>query len=242
MWTVIQTGLLYDWILNSTLQNVVSANSAIQFDYIGFFQENALVDRWFGEKTKPSHILLDERRHTLSQVTNLRVRMLGIWNVNLETIPKDFRGRKYNFQNDMHQLENLRLATTFISTESAYVLRVREDVGWYSPFILPKNPIQITFKKCGESVFRRVTHHPPLTDKMWYGPREAVSKMHTMYLDAFMHERVASTEWALTFATRNLPTTQTHIGASDARIRADGTLCWKRIYACGANMSQKMFC
>lgn len=234
MWTIIQSGLLYDWILNSTLTNVVAANPGIQFDYIGLFQERALGNRWLGEKTKPSQILLDERRRHLSLAANLRVRMLGIWNTQLYPMPHDFKGRRYNFQNDVHQLDVLLRATTFVSHESAYVLRVREDVGWYAPFIIPKAPVQITFKNCFE--FKGVN------DKMWYGPREAVLMMHTTYWNTFMHSRAANTEAALKLTIRNFSTTRTDIGASDARVKEDGSLCWKQMYACGRNVPQEMFC
>ena len=78
---------------------------------------------------------------------------------------------------------------------------------------------------------------------MWYGPREAVLALHTAYRDAFMHARVHNTEAALELATRKLPTTQTHIRASDARIRANGTLCGKGGYACGTDIPPKyMLC
>ncbi len=217
-----------DQKLDGILRNVISANPAIHFDYIGLFQENVLGDRWMGEKTQPSHILLNERRHDLSHATNLDVRMLGIWNVDRNPIPKNFSGRLSTFQNDIHQLENLRRATTFISDKSAYVLRVREDVGWYAPFLLPEAPVKITFKNCKS--------WGGVNDKMWYGPREAVLALHTAYWDAFMHKRLHNTEEALEVATRKLRTTQTQIRASDARMRANCTLCWKRFYACETDM------
>ena len=223
MWTIVQTGLLYNWILNSTLQHVVYVNPTIQFEYVGMFQYNAIGKRWMGYTPQHSRILLDERRDALSRMANLHVRMLGVRMVNREPIPTDFRGRKTNFQNDLHQLENLRLATSYISKESAYVLRIREDVGWYSPFNILEAP-RITLKNC--------KRWGGVNDKIWYGSRKEVVALHMAYYDTFMHQRTFNTESALKLALRNTSIAELDITASDARVRANGTLCWKGMYAC----------
>ena len=48
--TIVQTGLLSNWILESTLDNVVAANPLSSFRYVGLFQASIPNRRWSDRK------------------------------------------------------------------------------------------------------------------------------------------------------------------------------------------------
>lgn len=229
MWTILQTGLLYDWILDSTIDNVVRSNPRIEFAYVGLFQENVLNPRFYKARLPiraPNGHMMQRNRDVLDSIQNMKMIILNTTRAVPVHLPRSWTGRRYNFQNDYHQLENLYRASLLIPSHSNNVLRLREDAGWYQPFILPVAPLhRLQFNDC--------LHWYGINDKVWFGPRDLVVRIIRDYFHVFSEGRgVKNTEFALQRVASHIPVVFGRINVSDAALRGDGSLCFKKAYLC----------
>ena len=224
-----QTGLLYDWILNSTIDNVVRTNPQVEFAYVGLFQENVLKPRYYKARLPiraPDSSMMQRNRHVLDSIQNIKTIVLNTTRAEFVHLPRMWTGRRYNFQNDYHQLENMYRASLLIPTHSKNVLRLREDAGWYLPFVVPVAPLRrLQFNDC--------LHWYGINDKVWFGPRDLVVRLVRDYFYEFLAGKgVKNTENALQRVASRMPITFGRINVSDAASRRDGSLCFKKAYLC----------
>ena len=259
---ILQTGLLDWWIVDSTLEMVVSANPQLPFRYVGLFQTTAPAKGRFSEAmtntyqnvsraTASTLAALDAGWRSMRRVRNLQVDFLGVDKNPSVPAPKGFTGRLLTFDSDYRQLRLLSLGAGLVSPSTSHLLRLREDAGWYAPFSLPLVSSTILFKDCfGWSKSTTLRN-----DKMWFGPAKHVIKLQKLYFEAFLHPGRAKRDWsgstedALSLAVHNvgLPERRVDFPASDARRDTRlpagypaGGLCWKENYLCGAVAAGKV--
>ena len=248
LWSIIQTGLLEYWILDSTLTHVVSANPKITFEYIALLQINQVAQRWADNRKVNetsgrgiARVRIDEAYAQISELPNAYVSFLGLlrvasnWTASNQT--RILRHSAFNPQD--RSLSNrimiglVMRATAYISPQADYVLRLREDAGWYGHMRLAHTD-KLTFKNC--------LSWKGLNDKLWFGPRSTVVTLHNSWLEEWERCHNVSSECSSEHALKHivvrlaLPYSQMAIPASDARVvrheLGDTSLCWKSLYAC----------
>lgn len=236
MWAILQTGLERTWIVSSTIDKVVLANVNVEFAYVGLFQNNTLGPRYQKQPVITSVPCSDfaSKERYLRSIPNLKVVALAsVWAAE-ERPPKGWTGRLGNFNNDVHQLRLIRDASKLVPRESKFVVRIREDASWYTPFALPHNPKDIWFRNCRS--------FNAYSDKVWLGPREAVLDLIDRYFATFLSgSNAVNTEAALKLAASNFSKSFVSIGVSDARESSCGQICYLRGYAC-LQMHPNPFC
>ena len=138
---ILQTGLLDWWIVDSTLEMVVSANPQLPFRYVGLFQTTAPAKGRFSEAmtntyqnvsraTASTLAALDAGWRSMRRVRNLQVDFLGVDKNPSVPAPKGFTGRLLTFDSDYRQLRLLSLGAGLVSPSASHLLRLREDAGW----------------------------------------------------------------------------------------------------------------
>lgn len=240
---ILQTGLLSFWIVESTLDMVVTANPQLPFRFVGLFQTTGVVWRRWNEAltaetkglnaTSPTLAALDKGWRAMRAVPNLEVDFLGVThNPPAQKLKEEFKGRTLTFDNDYRQLNILVAGAKFVSPKATHLLRLREDAGWYAPFLLPLVSSTILYKDC--------FGYTGMNDKMWFGPAKHVLELQRLYFEVFLSARgrTKSTEDALVYAANQLKRAGVRkwlvdFPASDARMQA-GRVCWKFQYLCGA--------
>lgn len=231
-YAILQTGLYSNWILTSTLSNVVACNPSVRFDYVGLFQTNPPAYRYSDNIIRTGDVNVDRYRGMLRK-HRVRVVLLATVHMPDAPIPPSFRNRRDTFVNDVRQLLLIERASEFLPQDVDYVLRVREDAGWYHPFSLPFPSIM---------VFNDCRPWNGINDKVWLGPTADVLRVHRNLISVHATVQVGrgSTEEILAYvvAQQNVSYTVSTIPVSDARRRRNHSLCWTRPYVCSKSVPQ----
>ena len=209
-----------------------AANSRVRFSYIGLFQENMLNPRFLTvlrvrqrriPHTKSGRSVFEKNRRLLEGVENLHVISLQTVNATHVEIPNFWRGQRLTFQNDYRQISLIYRASLLIPHRSEHVLRLREDAGWFSSFVVHRTR-HLHFKNC--------MYWGGINDKIWYGPRDEVVLLIRKYFGAFRRsDPFKNTEAMLNSAVSNMSVRFVTINMSDA-IEVNGALCFRKFYLC----------